>query len=96
MNTIARVHKRARFFMRLVMEMKVNKTSAKSSETEIKTPELNSKISTTIDFDLISQAINNDRKQSIHTSGNVKPNNTRRESFFDNASYIAGYLKHAT
>ena len=73
--------------------MKVNKTTAKSSETEIKTPELNSKIIKTINFDLISQTIKNARKQ---TTGNEKPSNTRRESFFDKASYIAVYLKHAT
>ena len=76
--------------------MKVNKTSAKSSETEIKTSELNSKIITTINFDLISQTIKNARKQSTETTGNEKPSNTRRESFFDKASYIAVYLKHAT
>ena len=73
--------------------MKVNKPTAKSSETEIKTPELNSKIIKTINFDLISQTMKNARKQ---TTGNEKPSNTRRESFFDKASYIAGYLKHAT
>ena len=76
--------------------MKVNKTSAESSETEIKTPELNSKIITTINFDLISQTIKNARKQSTQTTGNEKPSNTRRESFLDKACYIAGCLKHAT
>ena len=78
-----------------IRRMKVNEESARSSETEIKTPELNSRSGKAINFDLISQAIKNARKQSIQISGNEKPSNTRRESFFDKASYLVGHLKKA-
>ena len=77
-----------------IHRMKVNETSAKS-ETEIKTPELNPRNSTAVNFDLISQTIKNARKQSIQTTGNEKPSNTRRKSFFDKVSNIVGYLKQA-
>ena len=79
-----------------IHQMKVNETSAKSSETEIKTPELNCRNGKAINFDLISQAIKNARKQSIQTTGNERPSNTRRESFLDKASNTVGYLKHAS
>ena len=75
--------------------MKVNEASDRSSETEIKTPELNFRSGKAINFDLISQAIKNARKQSIQISGNEKPSNTSRESFFDKASYLFGHLKKA-
>ena len=78
-----------------IHRMKANETSAKPSETEIKTPELNSRNSTAINFDSISQTIKNARKQRIQTSGNEKPSNKRRKSFFDKISNIVGYLKHA-
>ena len=78
-----------------IHRMKANETSAKPSETEIKTPELNSRNSTAINFDLISQTIKNARKQRIQTSGNENPSNKRRKSFFDKISNIIGYLKHA-
>ena len=73
MNTTGRVHKRARFFlMRLVRVY----TELKSMKHQ---PELNSRNGTTINCDLITQTTKNDRKQRIHTSGNEKPNSTRRE-----------------
>ena len=75
--------------------MEVNEASARSSETQIKTPELNSRNGTAINFGLISKAIKNARKQSIQISGNETPSNARRESFFDKASYIVGRLKQA-
>ena len=78
-----------------IHQMKVNETSARSSETENKTPELNSMNGTAINFHLISQAIKKARKQSTQTSGNEKASSTRRESFFDKASNIVEYLKHA-
>ena len=78
-----------------IHKMKVNKTSAKSSETEIKAPELNSRNGRAINFDLISQTIKNARKQRIQTSGDEKPSNTRRKSFFDKVSNIVEYLKQA-
>ena len=78
-----------------IHKMKVNKTSAKSSQSEIKAPELNSRNGTAINFDLISQTIKNARKQRIQTSGDEKPSNTRRKSFFDKVSNIVGYLKQA-
>ena len=78
-----------------IRRLKVNEESARSSETEIKTPELNSRSGKAINFDLISQAIKNARKPSIQISGNEKPSNTRRESFFDKASYLVGHLKKA-
>ena len=78
-----------------IYQLKVNKTLARSSEAEFKTPELNSGNGTAINFDLISQAIKTSRKQKIQVSGNVKPNNTRRKSFFDKASNFIGYLNHA-
>ena len=46
-------------------------------------------------FDLISQAIKTFRTQRIQESGDEKPSNTRRKSFFDKASNIIGYLNHA-
>lgn len=78
-----------------IHQMKVNESSARSSETEIKTPELNSRNGTAINFDLISQAIKNASKQIIQISGNEKPSNTRRESFFAKASNIVWHLKQA-
>ena len=76
-------------------KMKANEISARSSEKENETPELNSRSGTEVNFDLISQAIQNARKQSIQALGNEQPSNTRRESFFDKASNIVGYLKQA-
>ena len=78
-----------------IHRIKVNETSAKSRETEIKTPELNSRNSTVVNFELISQTIKNDRKQSIQTTENEKLSNTRRKSFFDKISNIVEYLKQA-
>ena len=46
-----------------IQKVEVNKTSAKSSETDIKTPELNSRNGMAVNFDLpISQTIKNARK----------------------------------
>ena len=60
MNTIERVHGTARFFDAIsngIQRMKVNETSAKSSETEIRTPEIKSRNGTAINLDLISQTV---------------------------------------
>ena len=79
-----------------IRRLKVNEASDRSSETEIKTPELNSRSGKAINVDLISQAIKNARKPSIPIPGNEKPSNTGRESFFDKASYLVGHLKKAS
>ena len=71
------------------------KSTQESKVLEIKTPELNSRNGTAINFDLISQTIKNARKQRIQTSGNENPSNKRRKSFFDKISNIVEYLKHA-
>ena len=70
-----------------IRQLKIKETVARSSETaEVGTPELNSRNSTAINFDLISQEIKASREQQMEASGNTKLSNTGRNSF-DHASY---------
>ncbi|KAL9976396.1 hypothetical protein ACROYT_G013694 [Oculina patagonica] len=64
-----------------------------NSKTDATTPEGNSRNSSTINFDLISQAIRASREQMIQGSANEKPRNQRRKCSFDKVSNIIGGLK---
>ena len=70
-----------------IRQQKRQETLARSSKTENGTPELNSKNSSSINFDLISQQIKASRQQKIEASG--------KKSFLDQVSDIIVYLKQA-
>ena len=70
-----------------IRQQKHQETLARSSKTENGTPELNSKNSSSINFDLISQQIKASRQQKIEASG--------KKSFLDQVSDIIVYLKQA-
>ena len=76
-------------------QRKLEETLARSRKIEDGTPEVNSRNSTTINFDAISQRIKASREQKIEASGNAKQNNSRKKSFCDQVSNIIVYLKHA-
>ena len=78
-----------------IRQQKRQETLARSRKTEDGTPGLNSRNSTAINFDLISQP-KASRGKKIEASGNTKQSNTRKkETFFDQGSNIVVHLKHA-
>jgi len=74
-------------------QRKLEETLARSRKTEDGTPEVKSRSSRAINFDVISQQIKASRKQKIEASGNAKQNNSRKKSFFDQASNVIVYQK---
>ena len=74
-------------------QRKLEETLARSRKTEDGTPEVKSRSSRAINFDVISQQIKASRKQKIEASGNAKQNNSRKKSFFDQVSNVIVYQK---
>lgn len=90
---------RYRFYDKIsdgIRRQKRQETLARSSNTENGIPGLNSRNSSSINFDVISQQIKASRQQKIEAPGNAKQINTRRKkSFIDQVSDIIVYLKQA-
>ena len=64
-------------------------------KTEEGPPEVNSRKSAMVNFDVISLHIKASREQKIEASENAKQINPVKKSFFDQVSDIIVYLKHA-
>ena len=73
---------------------RVERTSAVSGEKEATNLDLNSANSSSINFDLISQAIVALREKRIIELTDEKPSYTRRKLFFDKISNMIKKLKH--